>query len=74
MFQIPLEVISVMRGVRFELDEEGRETAAVIDLKEHAELWEDFYDRLLAESRREEPRESLSAVKKKIGRRRQPDG
>ena len=34
-----------MRGVQFVVDEHGTETAVVINLKHHSELWEDFYAR-----------------------------
>jgi len=60
----------VMRGVQYLVNERGQRRAVVIDLKKQGELWEDFYDRALAESRRDEPRESLEAVKAKLGRRR----
>jgi len=60
----------MIRGVQYVVDDQGDRQAVVIDLKKHAELWEDFYDRALAESRRGEPRESLAAVKARLGRRR----
>lgn len=42
----------------------------VIDLRKQA-LWEDFYDRALAEQRASEPRERLETVKRRVlGRRR----
>lgn len=60
-------------GVRFVVDEAGKRTAVVIDLSEHSELWEDFYDRALAHLRRCEPRESLAQVKARLRpRRRRP--
>jgi hypothetical protein len=55
-----------MKGIQFLIDEEGEKTAVVIDLKKHAELWEDFYDRALARSRADEPRETLESVKKRL--------
>lgn len=44
----------------------------MIDLRKNAELWEDFYDRALANSREDEPRESLESVKERLepGKRR----
>lgn len=59
-----------MKGVQYLVDDRGERRAVVIDLKKQAELWEDFYDRALAESRRDEPRESLEAVKARLGRPR----
>jgi len=38
----------------------------VIDLKQHAALWEDFYDAWLAHSRRREPRETVDQVKVRL--------
>ena len=40
-----------MSGITFMVDERGQKTAAVIDLRKHEQLWEDFYDTLLAKSR-----------------------
>ncbi len=61
-----------MKGIQFLVDEKGNKTAVVIDLHKHAELWEDFYDQALADSRENEPRESLESVKKRLegGKRR----
>ncbi|MGH2347006.1 MAG: hypothetical protein ACRDG4_17405 [Chloroflexota bacterium] len=43
-----------MTGIQFVTDEEGRGTAVLIDLKKHKRVWEDFYDGLIAEERRQE--------------------
>ncbi|HEY8651280.1 MAG TPA: hypothetical protein VIL70_10240 [Chthoniobacterales bacterium] len=48
------------------IDSRGTKTAAVIDLRRHRKLWEDFYDTVLAESRAHEPRESLNSVKRRL--------
>jgi hypothetical protein len=55
-----------MSGIGFMVDERGRKTAAVIDLRQHGRAWEDFYDTLLAETRAREPRESLQSVKSRL--------
>ena len=55
-----------MSGITFMVDSHGKKTAAVIDLRRHRKLWEDFYDAMLAESRASEPRESLAAVKRRL--------
>ena len=61
--------------VQYIVDERGKKTAVVIDLRKNAQLWEDFYDRVLAHSREHEPRESLESVKRRLRRRkRRPDG
>ena len=55
-----------MSGITFMIDSRGKKTAAVIDLRRHRKLWEDFYDTVLAESRAHEPRESLDFVKYRL--------
>jgi hypothetical protein len=57
---------SHMSGVTFMVDSKGRKTAAVIDLRKHRKLWEDFYDTALAHSRAREPRERLASVKRRL--------
>ncbi len=54
-----------MQGINFMINEKNERVAVVIDLKRYGELWEDFYDRLLAYERRNDPRESLESVRKK---------
>ena len=59
-----------MKGVEFVVNDEGTKKAVIIDIKKHGDLWEDFYDTLIAKKRKAEPRESLEEVKKKVlGRR-----
>ena len=41
-----------MEGIQFLTNERGKETAVLIDLKEYGELWEDFYDSLVAQDER----------------------
>jgi hypothetical protein len=55
-----------MSGITFMVDEQGKKTAAVIDLRKHEQLWEDFYDTLVAKSRAGEPRESLKKVMRRL--------
>ena len=55
-----------MKGVQYVIDAKGTRIAVQIDLKEHGELWEDFYDALISESRRDEPEVSLEEVKKQL--------
>jgi hypothetical protein len=43
-----------MTGIQFVTDDKGRKTAVLIDLKKHRALWEDFWDGLVSESRRNE--------------------
>ena len=58
----------MVKGIQFLVNERGEKTAVVIDLRKNAELWEDFYDRALADSREREPRESLESVKAHLQR------
>ncbi|MEE9614938.1 MAG: hypothetical protein V3W31_08340 [Thermodesulfobacteriota bacterium] len=55
-----------MKGVQFIVDDSGKKTGVLIDLKKHGELWEDFFDSLIARVRAGEPRESLEFVRKKL--------
>jgi hypothetical protein len=57
-------------GVQFVVDEDGEKTAVVVDLRKNSELWEDFYDHVLARQRRREPCESLALVKARLCSRR----
>ena len=52
-----------MTGIQFITDEKGRRTAAVIDLKKHKALREDFEDVLVSRSRRHVKRVPLEKVK-----------
>jgi hypothetical protein len=55
-----------MKGVEFVIDKAGKKKAVLIDLKNHRELWEDFYDTVLLKQRKSDPRESLEDVRKKV--------
>jgi hypothetical protein len=55
-----------MTGIQYVTDEEGRKIAVQIDLRQHAELWEEFADTLVAESRRSEADVPLDRVKAKL--------
>lgn len=55
-----------MKGVQFVVDESGRKTGVVIDLRKNRDLWEDLFDRALARRRQGEPRETLEKVKRRL--------
>ncbi len=55
-----------MQGINFIVDDEQKQVAVVIDLKKYGELWEDFYDTLIATQRKDEPRESLDNFKAEL--------
>jgi hypothetical protein len=63
-----------MEGIQFVTDDKGRKTAVLIDLKKFGELWEDFYDALIARQRADEPRESLEVVREKLRQQGKLDG
>lgn len=62
-----------MEGIQFVINDRGEKMAVVIDLKMHGELWEDFYDSVIARQRFSEPRESLESVKKALRKQRKLD-
>lgn len=51
-------------GFRFLVDEKGDKTAVLIDLNKHRRLWEDFYDLMMIEARRNDPRLDWETSKK----------
>jgi hypothetical protein len=55
-----------MQGIQFVIDEKGDKTAVLIDLKKYGDIWEDIYDRLLAQSRTDDPRDSIESVREKL--------
>ena len=55
-----------MEGIGFVTNAMGEKVAVLIDLREHGDLWEDFYDALLARTRADEPRESLEEVREQL--------
>jgi hypothetical protein len=59
-----------MTGVSYMVDEAGKKTAVVLDLRKHRRVWEDIYDSLLIEARRQEPRASLAQVRHRLAARR----
>ncbi|MDH5718434.1 MAG: hypothetical protein OEZ22_12480 [Spirochaetia bacterium] len=58
-----------MQVLEYITDEKGKKKAVIIDLKKYADLWEDFYDGLIAKKREKEPRISLEKVKKSLAKK-----
>jgi hypothetical protein len=52
-----------MKGVKFVVDDSGKKKAVLIDLEQWGALWEDFYDTLVSESRKNEPTVPWSELK-----------
>ncbi len=48
-----------MKGIHYLMNEQGERIAAQIDLTLYGELWEDFYDNLLALLRADEKAKTL---------------
>ncbi len=63
-----------MEGIQFLTNEKGERVAVQIDLRKHADVWEDVYDSLTTRKRSREPRESLNSVKKRLIKRRKLNG
>jgi hypothetical protein len=57
-----------MTGIKFVTNSKGEPTAVQIDLKRHGRLWEDFYDNLICEQRKNEPSVSWETVKRRLKR------
>jgi len=55
-----------MKGINYVTDEKNRKIAVQIDLKEYGHLWEDFYDNIIAELRKDEEKIPLDDVIRKL--------
>jgi len=55
-----------MKGVHYVTDDKDRKIAVQIDLKKYGEFWEDFYDHLIVEMRKEEEKVPLQSVIRKL--------
>jgi hypothetical protein len=55
-----------MKGISFVTNDENKKVAVLIDLKEHGDLWEDFYDGLIAEQRKDDDLISLDQLKQEL--------
>jgi hypothetical protein len=56
----------MLEGIQFVTNATGEKTAVLIDLRQYGEIWEDFYDALIARQRANEPRESLESVRETL--------
>jgi hypothetical protein len=64
----------MMEGIRYVTNHKGQRVAVMIDLEKYSEIWEDFYDSLLAEMRKDEPTSSLAAVKRSLRKKGKLNG
>ena len=53
----------MMKGIQYLVNDSGEKTAVVLDLEAWGELWEDIFDILVSESRRDEPTISWEDLK-----------
>ena len=63
-----------MEGARFIVNAQGKKAEVLISLKKHGALWQDVYDQLLAEKRKQEPRETLASVRARLKRQGKLNG
>jgi hypothetical protein len=55
-----------MTGIQYVTDDTGIPTAVMLDLKEWGDLWEDIYDGMIAEQRKNEPLIPWEEVKRQL--------
>jgi len=55
-----------MKGVHFVTDTDGKAVAVQIDIEQWGELWEDMYDRMLIEQRKDEESVPWKDVKREL--------
>ena len=61
-----MESTTTLKGVQYLVDGSGELIAVVISLKEWGEIWEDFYDVLVSESRKDEPTVAWETLKAEL--------
>ena len=54
----------MLKGIQYVIDDRGKKKSVILDLEKWGEYWEDFYDILVSESRRDEPNISWEKLKK----------
>ncbi|MFN3476373.1 MAG: hypothetical protein ACK4Z6_02295 [Candidatus Methylomirabilales bacterium] len=63
-----------MKGIQFVVDDTGKKRAVLIDLSEWGELWEDIYDVLISQSRKDEPTVPWEELKAEMEREERKGG
>lgn len=61
-----LEECGTPEGFQFLIDDQGQKIAVLLDFEQHGSLWEDVYDSLIIESRKDEPRIPFEEVKRQL--------
>ncbi|MFZ1807624.1 MAG: hypothetical protein WAU36_10400 [Cyclobacteriaceae bacterium] len=55
-----------MEGINYVTDDKNEKVAVQIDLRKYGEIWEDFYDSLIAEMRKDEEKIPLEDLIKDL--------
>jgi len=63
---VEMKNIKTMKGIHFVTNEKNERIAVQIDLDKYSEIWEDFYDVLIAESRKDDETISLDDLKNEL--------
>jgi hypothetical protein len=58
-----------MKGIQYVSDESGKKTAVLISLEEYEAVWEDVYDILVSESRKNESTIPWKRIRTEIGKK-----
>jgi hypothetical protein len=69
-----MENTIALKGVQYVTDSSGKRIAVLISLEEWGEIWEDFYDVLISESRKDEPTVSWESLKAEMADGASPSG
>ena len=54
----------MLKGIQYIVDDQGKKKSVILDLEKWGEYWEDFYDILISESRRDESNVTWEKLKK----------
>ncbi len=63
-----------MKGIQFVVDGTGKKKAVLIDLEEWGELWEDIYDVMVSQARKDEPTIPWDELKAEIEQQERQSG
>jgi hypothetical protein len=55
-----------MKGIQYVLNDKNERVAVQIDLKKYGDLWEDIYDSIVADARKNEERVSFKDLKENL--------
>ncbi len=63
-----------MKGIQFVVDVTGKKKAVLIDLEEWGELWDDIYDVMVSQTRKDEPTIPWDELKAEIEHQERQSG